>query len=162
MSAATKPQTEIVADPNLPTIRITREFDASPQQVFRAWTDPELVAQWMGPRSTTTRIDRWDCRTGGNYRYVSVHEGVEYGFYGAFHEVRPDERLVQTFTFEDMPDGVALDTTTFEAIDDGRTRITTLSVVESLEMRDGMIASGMETGVVEGYEKLDELLAGPA
>jgi uncharacterized protein YndB with AHSA1/START domain len=158
MSAATKNQTEIIADPDLPTIRIVREFDAPRQRVFRAWTDPDLVGQWMGPRSTTTRIDKWDCQTGGSYRYVSIHEGVEYAFFGAFHEVRPDERLVQTFTYEDMPDGVALETASFEELEGGRTRVTMLSLLESMEARDGMVASGMETGVVEGYEKLDHLL----
>lgn len=162
MNATVKHETEIAADPNLPTIRIVREFDAPRQRVFHAFTKPELVAQWLGPKSTTTRIDTWDCHTGGNYRYVSVHEGHEYGFYGSFHEVRPDERLVQTFTFEQVPDGVSLETATFEELDGDRTRVTMLSVVESLEMRDAIIASGMETGVVEGFEKLDEILSGSA
>jgi uncharacterized protein YndB with AHSA1/START domain len=160
MTATTRPETQIVADPALPTIRIVREFDAPRQRVFRAFTDPELAAQWLGPRSTTTRIDRWDCRTGGHYRYVSIHEGTEYAFYGSFHEVRPDDRIVQTFTYEDMPDGVSLETATFEELEGDRTRVTMLSVLESIEARDGMIASGMETGVVEGFEKLDEILAG--
>jgi uncharacterized protein YndB with AHSA1/START domain len=160
MSAATSNQTQIVADPKLPTIKIVREFDAPRGRVFHAWTDPDLVAQWLGPRSTTSRLDKWECRTGGSYRYVSVHEGVEYGFYGAFHEVRPDERIVQTFTYEDIPDGVSLETATFEDLDDGRTRVTMLSVVDSMESRDGILASGMDVGVNEGFEKLDEILAG--
>lgn len=159
MNATVKHETEIAADPDVPTIRIVREFDAPRQRVFRAFTEPELVAQWLGPRSTTTRIDTWNCHTGGNYRYVSVHEGQEYGFYGSFHEVRPDERIVQTFTFEGAPQGVALETATLDELDDDRTRVTMLSVVESLETRDTIIASGMESGVVEGFEKLDALLA---
>ena len=159
MNAKTTHETEIVANPNLPTIAIIREFDAPRARVFRAWTDPELVARWMGPRSIETRIDTWDCRTGGSYRYASVRGDEEYRFYGAFHEVRPDERLVQTFTYEDVPDGVALETATFDELEGGRTRVTMLSLVDSMEGRDGMIASGMETGVIEGFEKLDEILA---
>ena len=154
----TRHQTEIIADPNLPTIEIIREFDAPRTRVFRAWTDPKLVARWLGPRSTETRIDTWDCRTGGSYRYASVLGDEEYRFYGAFHEVRPDERLVQTFTYEEVPDGVSLETATFEDLDGGRTRVRLLSVVESMESRDSMLASGMETGVIEGFEKLDEIL----
>jgi uncharacterized protein YndB with AHSA1/START domain len=158
----TRHQTEIDADASLPTIRIVREFDAHRDRVFRAFTDADLVAQWMGPRSATMRVDRWDCQTGGRYRYASEYEGEEFGFYGSFHEVRAPERIVQTFTYEGMPEGVSLETATFEPLDGDRTRVTMLSVLESMEARDGMIASGMEVGVVEGFEKLDEILAGPA
>ena len=98
-STATREVT-IAADPKLPIIRISREFDASRDKVFRAHTDPELMVQWMGPRSTTIRIDRWDCRTGGSYRYVSTDASGEYGFFGSFHDVRSSESIVQTFTFE--------------------------------------------------------------
>jgi uncharacterized protein YndB with AHSA1/START domain len=160
MTATTKHETEIYADPALPTIRIVREFDAPRDRVFRAWTDPELVTQWMGPRSVTMHIEHWDARTGGSWRYRAGDEsGPDMGFWGCFHEVRPDERLVQTFSFEGAPDGVSLETMTFEELPDGRTRTTALSVVESLEIRDAILASGMEVGVVEGFEKLDELLA---
>jgi uncharacterized protein YndB with AHSA1/START domain len=153
-------QTTIEADPKLPTIRIIRDFDAPPDKVFRAWTDPELVAQWLGPKSTEMRLDQWDARTGGNYRYAALQDGEEVAaFYGSFHEVRPNERLVQTFTWEGMPDGVSLETMTFEDLGDGRTRTIGLSVVENLAARDGIMASGMEVGVYEGYEKLDALLA---
>ena len=102
------------------------------------------------------RIDHWDCRTGGSWRYSTADDAVS--FYGSFHEVRPEERLVQTFTFDGAPDGVSLETMTFEDLGDGRTRLTGLSVVESMEIRDQIIASGMEVGVVEGYAQLDELL----
>lgn len=156
---ATKHQTEIVASPDVPTIVITREFDAPVASVFRAWTDPELFVQWIGPRDIETRIEHWDVRTGGSWRYVSVREGFEGGFYGSFHEVRPDERLVQTFTFEGAPDGVSLETLTFEDLGDGRCRTVAVAVVESMELRDQILSSGMDVGVVEGYEKLDELLA---
>jgi uncharacterized protein YndB with AHSA1/START domain len=153
-------ETTIEADPNLPTIRIIRDFDAPPDKVFRAWIEPELVAQWLGPKSTEMRIFQWEARTGGNYRYAALQDGEEVAtFYGSFHEVRPNERLVQTFTWEGMPDGVSLETMTFEDLGDGRTRSIGLSVVESMEARDGIMASGMEVGVYEGYEKLDALLA---
>jgi uncharacterized protein YndB with AHSA1/START domain len=157
--AATR-ETTIEADPNLPTIRIIRDFDAPPDKVFRAWVDPELVVQWLGPKSTEMRIDQFDARTGGNYRYAALQDGKEVAaFYGSFHEVRPSERLVQTFTWEGMPDGVSLETMTFEDLGGGRTRTIGLSVVDNLESRDAIMASGMEVGVYEGYEKLDALLA---
>jgi uncharacterized protein YndB with AHSA1/START domain len=157
--AATR-ETTIEADPNLPTIRIVRDFDAPPEKVFRAWIEPDLVAQWLGPKSTTMRIDKWDARTGGQYRYAAVRDDEEVAaFYGSFHEVRPHERLVQTFTWEGMPDGVSLETMIFEDLGGGRTRTIGLSVVDSLEGRDAIMASGMEVGVYEGYEKLDALLA---
>lgn len=158
----TRHQTEIHADPALPTIRIVREFDAPRERVFRAWTEPELVVQWLGPRDLTMRIEHWDARTGGSYRYRHARDDLDVGFYGSFHEVRPHERLVQTFTFDGAPDGVSLETMTFEDLPGGRTRITGLSVVESFEIRDAIMASGMEVGVVEGYEKLDQLLASQA
>jgi uncharacterized protein YndB with AHSA1/START domain len=159
MSTKTR-ETAIEADPDLPTIRIVREFDAPRERVFRAWTDPELVARWMGPRDLEMRIDVWEMGTGGRYRYASVQNGeVVASFYGSFHEVRPNDRLVQTFTWEGAPDGVSLETATFEELDGGRTRVSILSVVESMEIRDQILASGMETGVNEGYEKLDEILA---
>ncbi|HLM21029.1 MAG TPA: SRPBCC family protein [Propionibacteriaceae bacterium] len=157
--AATR-ETTIEADPNLPTIRIIRDFDAPPDKVFRAWIEPELVVQWLGPKSTEMRIEQWDARTGGNYRYTALQDGEEVAaFYGSFHEVRPSERLVQTFTWEGMPDGVSLETMTFEDLGGGRTRTIGLSVVDNLKARDAIMASGMEVGVYEGYEKLDALLA---
>lgn len=153
-------EAEIIADPNIPTITITREFDATPDRVFRAWADPELVAQWLGPRSVDMKIDTWDCRTGGSYRYSAIRDGeVIAGFYGSFHEARPGERLVQTFTYDGFPDGVSLETMTFEALDGGRCRLVSLSVVDSMEGQAAIMSSGMEVGINEGYEKLDEILA---
>ena len=159
-TTTTTNETRIEADPNLPTIRIVRDFNAPRSRVFRAWTDPELVARWLGPKSTTMRIEEWNARTGGSYRYSAWRDDQELArFYGSFHEVRPDERLVQTFTFEGVPDGVSLETVTFEDLDDGRTRVTALSVVDSMEARAAVLTSGMDVGVIEGYEKLDALLA---
>ncbi|GLY87506.1 SRPBCC family protein [Actinoallomurus iriomotensis] len=148
----------IEADPRLPVIRTTRDFAATPEQLVRAHTDPVLFARWVGPDATTTRVEHWDARTGGSWRYVSVHDGTEYGFHGCFHEVRPD-RIVQTFTFDGDPDGVALETFWFEDLGDGRTRLRAQSLVDSFESRDAWLRSGMEVGVNEGYAKLDGMLA---
>ena len=160
MSTTTHHEVSITADRDLPTIEIVREFDAPPAAVFRAHVEPELVKKWLGPRRLTMDIVRWDVETGGAYRYVHRDDSGEYGFYGSFHEVRPGERIVQTFTFEGFPDGVALETMTFEDLGGGRTRLRGVSVFGSKEVRDAALASGMEVGVVEGYEQLDELLAG--
>ena len=159
MTASRTRETQIVADPDVPLVRIIREFDAPKAKVFRAHTDPELVAQWMGPRSTQNRMDQWDCRTGGSWRYVATDENGEYGFYGSFHELRPNELIVQTFTFEGMPDGVALEKLVLEDLGNGRTRLTATSLCDSFADRDAMLSSGMDVGVNEGYAKLDELLA---
>ena len=153
-------ETRIEADPNLPTIRIVREFDAPRERVYRAWTDPELVVQWLGPSDTAMVLDHWDVRTGGSWRYHAVRDGEEIArFYGSFHEIREPERLVQTFTFAGVPDGVSLETLTLTDLGDGRTRATTVGLVENLQMRDMILASGMDKGVIEGYEKLDRLLS---
>jgi uncharacterized protein YndB with AHSA1/START domain len=160
MTTSDARETEITVDPDVPLVRITREFDAPPEKVFRAHTDPDLIVQWLGPRRHEMRIDHFDCRTGGSYRYVHASDGNEYGFHGSFHEVRPSELIVQTFTFEGMPDGVALERMVFEDLGDGRTRLRSTSLVDSFEDRDAFVASGMEGGVREGYERLDELLAG--
>jgi uncharacterized protein YndB with AHSA1/START domain len=154
----TKNETAIEADPNVPVIRMTRDFAAKPEQLLRAHTDPELFAQWVGPDAISTRIEHWDARTGGSWRYVSVHEGTEFGFHGCFHEVRPS-RIVQTFTFEGEPDSVALETLWFEDLGDGRTRLHAQSLVDSFESRDAWLRSGMETGVNEGYAKLQKMIA---
>jgi uncharacterized protein YndB with AHSA1/START domain len=152
-------ETQITADPHVPLVRIVREFDAPPEKVFRAHTDPTLLARWLGPRRHEMRVDYFDCRTGGSYRYVLASEGNEFGFHGCFHEVRSSELIVQTFTFEGFPDGVALERLTLDDLGEGRSRLTATSLVDSFEGRDAFIASGMEDGVREGYERLDELLA---
>lgn len=152
----------IEADPELPVIRITRDFRATPAQIFRAHTDPELYARWVGPHELGTRIEHWEATRGGSWRFVNTRTGdqgtEEFAFYGSFHEVRPD-RIVQTFTFEGMPDSVSLETLTFEDLGDGWTRLHAQSLVDSFEAREGMLASGMEVGIQEGYESLDALVA---
>ena len=160
MTTTTNREAEITIDDETPSITIVREFDASANAVYRAHTDPELFVQWVGPDSLeTSRVDRWDCRTGGEWRYVSVRGDEEHWFRGCFHEVRPDELIVQTFTYEPWPDSVSLGRLVLEDLPDGRCRLTVTSLVDSFEARDAFVASGMEVGVQEGYRKLDALLA---
>ncbi|WP_350270162.1 SRPBCC family protein [Brevibacterium sp. CBA3109] len=141
------------------TVSITRDFAATPDKVFRAHTDPELFVKWCGPDTITSTIREWDAQTGGRWSYVSADDSGEYGFFGSFHEVRENERIVQTFAFESFPDAVSLEILTLSDLGDGRTRLSSTSIFDSLESRDGMVASGMEQGIVEGYDKLDRLLA---
>ena len=159
MSTTTHPDTEIIVDPDVPLVRIVREFDAPPEKVFRAHTDPKLVVQWLGPRDLEGEIITWDCRPGGEYRYIHRRGDDEFRFRGCFHEVRPSELIVQTFTFEGMPDHVSLEKMTLEALEGGRTRLVATSLCDSFEDRDAFVASGMEHGIVDGYERLDDLLA---
>ncbi|SHL25158.1 Uncharacterized conserved protein YndB, AHSA1/START domain [Pseudonocardia thermophila] len=151
------PEATIEADPTVPIIHIRREFAATPQQLFRAHTDPDLFVRWIGPNGTTTRLEHWDARDGGSFRYVSVLEG-EFAFRGCFHTVRPD-RIVQTFTWEGMPDEVSLETLRFEDLGNGRTLLHATSLCDSFEGRDAWLRSGMEVGVNDGYAKLDKLVA---
>ena len=149
--------TTVEADQAVPIIRISRDFAAPPERLLRAHTDPDLFARWIGPDTMRTRIDHWDARTGGSFRYVSVHGDTEYGFRGCFHEIRPD-RIVQTFTYEGDPDQVALETLRFTDLGDGRTRLHTQMLVESFATRDAWLRSGMEVGMNDGYTKLERML----
>lgn len=150
-------ETTIEADRTLPIVRVARDFTATPAQLLRAHTDPELFVRWVGPDALTTRVDRWDARTGGSWRYVSVDGDTEHWFHGCFHEIGPS-RLVQTFTYEGAPDGVALETVWFEDLGGGRTRLRSQSLVDSFDARDAILRSGMEVGVTEGYAKLERML----
>lgn len=162
-TGSTAPEALIEADPDVPTVRIVREFDAPRELVYRAHIEPDLVRQWMGPDSIGMEIDVWDIRTGGEYRYTAVRDGVEVAhFYGAVHRVDENEKIVQTFGFEEMPDAVSLETMVFVELPGGRTRLEGLSVVYDFESRAGMLASGMEVGINEGYAALDRLLASMA
>lgn len=145
---------KIEADANLPIIHITRDFNATPAQLLKAHTDPELYAKWVGPEGYETTIDYWDARSGGSFRFVNAGEG----FHGCFHEIS-ESRIVQTFTWEGMPDGVSLETMSFEDLGDGRTRLHAQSLVDSFESRDQWLQSGMEVGVNDGYANIDKLLA---
>ena len=152
-------KTVITAEPGMPLITITRDFDAPRDMVFRAHIDPELLVQWLGPRDLTTTIDRYDAHDGGTWRYVQKDaDGNEYGFHGVFHGTPSPDAIVQTFEFEGVPGHVMLATTTLEQRD-GRTLMRTVSSFQSVEDRDGMIASGMERGVRDSGDRLEELLA---
>ncbi|SDS29239.1 Uncharacterized conserved protein YndB, AHSA1/START domain [Brevibacterium sandarakinum] len=140
-------------------LSITRDFAASPDKVFRAHTDPELFVKWCGPDTITNRIREWDATTGGHWSYLASDDNGEYGFFGSFHEVRENERIVQTFTFEGFPDAVSLEILRLTDLGDGRTRLNSTSIFDSVESRDGMVASGMEHGIREGYDKLERMLA---
>jgi uncharacterized protein YndB with AHSA1/START domain len=159
MTVTTHPEAEIIVDKDVPLVRIIREFDAPAAKVYRAHVDPEIFVKWVGPDYLTSTADVWDARTGGSYRYTMVDGDRVEGFNGVFHELRENQLIVQTFSWEGMPDGVALEKAVFEDLPDGRSRLTTTSLVDSFEARDAFVASGMEVGVVEGYNKLDDLLA---
>jgi uncharacterized protein YndB with AHSA1/START domain len=158
MTRTTYNTLELVVDETLPLFRATREFDFAAADVFRAHVDPALLVQWLGPRRLSMRLDEWDCRTGGCYRSVHLDEdGSEYGFYGSFHEVIPEQRIVQTFTYAGEPQTVALEVMEFVDLAGGRSLVRQLFLVDSIEARDGFLASGMESGATESYERIDDL-----
>ena len=150
--------TKIVAPPGEPYIDMEREFAAPAELVHRAYVEPDLVTQWLGPRKYEMVLDRWDARDGGSYRFVHRDGENEYGFRGVFHSMAIDN-MVQTFEFEGAPGHVSLDSQRIEDIGDGRSRVTSRSVFLSVADRDAMVESGMGDGVEEGYNRLDELLA---
>ena len=159
MTTTTNPVT-ITAPEGLPFVDIERELDAPVAAVFAAHRDPALVKQWLGPNGYEMTIDRWDFVPQGGYRYVHTNpEGESFAFNGTFHSVRENEFAVQTFEYEGYPDVVSIESMTFEDLGDGRTRLRGHSVFPTVEARDGMVASGMETGLREGYERLDALVA---
>ena len=155
-----KNKTTVTAEPGKQDLFITREFDAPRELVFKAHTDPNLFVQWLGPRGYEMTLETFEPVSGGGYRYIHKDtNGNEYGFHGAFHEMSV-EHMVQTFEFEGYPGHVSLDSMTLEALPGDRTRITIQSVFQSVADRDGMIQNGMEKGVREGYERLDDILKG--
>lgn len=156
-----KGDTKIIAEPGKQEIFIIREFDAPRELVFKAFTDPDLYIQWLGPRELTMRLETFEPRNGGSWRYIQRdQEGNEFAFHGVNHEVLPPERIIGTFEYEGLPDTghVILETARFEALPGNRTKLTSQSVFQSLEDRDGMMQSGMEEGVNDSYKRLDELL----
>lgn len=151
--------TQITAEPGVPFIDVTREFEAPRALIFRAHTDPELLVQWLGPRQYTMVVDRYEVRDGGKWRYAHRGEdGNEYGFHGVFHGTPSPDSMVQTFEFEGAPGHVSLDSLRLEERN-GRTVVRGHSVYQSVEDRDAMIQAGMEGGMNEGYDRLDELVA---
>jgi uncharacterized protein YndB with AHSA1/START domain len=156
----TKNQTGIKAEPGKQELFITREFEAPRELVFKAFTDPDLIVRWLGPRELKMRIDKYDCRSGGAYRYTHTDPaGNDYGFHGVIHDVTSPERIIQTFEFEGLPESghVTLETARFEALPGDRTKVTIQSVFQSVADRDGMLQSGMACGVNDSHWRLDEL-----
>ena len=150
---------EITAEPGVPQIQTSREFDAPRELLFRAYTDPELLVQWLGPRRLTMVMDCHELRDGGRWRFIHRDaEGNEYGFHGVYHGTPSPDSIVRTFEFEGFPGHVALETATFEE-HSGKTVVRTNSVYQSVEDRDGHLQSGMEQGMNESVERLDELIA---
>lgn len=153
--------TTIEAPENTPFLDLTREFDATAAQVFRAYTEPKLVAQWLGPRDLEIDIEEYDARPGGRYRFV--HHGGHLGeqraaFHGVFHTVDADRLIIQTFEYEGVPDEVKLDILRIEEVE-GRARVVGHSVFPSVAARDGALAAGMSHGIQDSMERLTELLA---
>lgn len=154
---------KVTVPEGLPFIDFEREFDFPLADVFRAHKDPVLVAQWLGPRGYAVEIDHYDFRSGGSYLYRHTGpDGASYAFSGIFHTVRENDFAVQTFEFDGYPDVVSIEFMTFEELGEGRCRLLGHAVYPTQEARDGMAQSGMESGMSEGYERLEELLSGAA
>jgi uncharacterized protein YndB with AHSA1/START domain len=152
-------RTQIIAEPGVPQIVITREFDAPRDLLFRAHIDPDLLVQWLGPRRMNMTIDRFDPCDGGRWRYVHWDaDGNEYRFHGFFHGTPSPDGIVQTFEFEGAPGHVSLGTVTFTENGD-KTLLSQNAVYQSVEDRDRELQSGMEEGVNDSMDRLDDLLA---
>jgi uncharacterized protein YndB with AHSA1/START domain len=159
MNAATKPVSKTkVTTPADREIRIERIFDAPRDRVWRAFTDPELLAQWWG-RGNKLVIEKFELERGGHWRFVEHGPEGKHGFEGRFREVTPKDRVVQTFEWDGMPGYVIIETMELTDLGDGRTKILTVSLFHTTEERDGMLQSGMEEGLNQSYEALDRLLA---
>jgi uncharacterized protein YndB with AHSA1/START domain len=150
---------KLIAEPGKHEIITSREFNAPRDLVFKALTDPALVAKWWGPGSHTTTVDTMDVRMGGIWRYVQRdNDGNEYGFRGVYHQIAAPERMVYTFEWEGMPGHILLETVTLTE-QDGKTTLTDSSVFQSVEDRDGMMQSGMEQGAAESWDRFEALLS---
>lgn len=152
-------KSSMIAEPGKQEIRMSRTFDAPRDLVFKVSTDPALVPQWWGPAYLRTVVDKMDVRPGGQWRIVQHDDdGNEYAFRGVYHDVEAPARYVQTFEWEGMPGHVILETYSYDEVD-GKTTVSIQSVFQSVEDRDGMLASGMEEGSDELMERLAQLLA---
>lgn len=148
----------VIAEPGKHDITLSREFDAPRELVFRAMTDPALIAKWWGPTEVTTIVDKMEPKPGGSWRYVQRDaQGNEFAFRGVYHDLVAPERTISTFEFEGMPGHVVLETLTLEE-HNGKTRMTTLSIFQSVADRDGMVQSGMESGAAQSWDRLAEVL----
>jgi uncharacterized protein YndB with AHSA1/START domain len=152
-------ETKIQAPEGVPFIDVSREFDAPRDLVFRAFTEPELLVQWLGPAKYDMVVDTYDVRAGGSWRFINRDaDGHEWGFHGVFHGEPSPNGFVQTFEFEGAPGHVSLEKLILTETD-GRTTAHTHSVYQSVEARNAMVESGMAEGMNEGYDRLDALLS---
>ena len=148
----------VVTAPGEREVRIERIFNAPRERVWKAMTEPALIAQWWG-RGNRLDVETFELRRGGHWRFVEHSDHGDHGFEGRFREIVPPERIVQTFEWDGMPAHPAVETMTLEDLGDGRTKLVTVSMFMVADERDGMLASGMETGVNLSYEALDRVLA---
>ena len=156
-----KNQTKIIAEAGKQELFIIREFEASRELVFEAFTDQDILVQWVGPREMKLRYEKFEPKEGGSYRYIqTLPGGMEFAFHGVCHEFTAPERIIQTFEFEGLPEKghVVLETTKFETLPNSRTKLTVQSVFQSVTDRDAMVKSGMERGVVDSYDRLDDVI----
>jgi len=153
-------KTIITAEPGKQELFITREFEAPRELVFRAYTEADLYEKWVGPDDLMMTVEKMEAFDGGSYRFLHERDGHVYAFHGVYHEVLSPVRIIGTFEFDGLPEKghVIMGTTKFEELGGGRSRLVHQSVFQSVSDRDGMIASGMERGVTQGYDKLDILL----
>ena len=161
MTELTELHKTVVTIPTDLTIRTERIFDAPPEVIFEFWMDPDLLSQWLGPDRLEMTVEEYDVRPGGSYRYIhkDPETGSEYVFFGEFLEIDEPVKLVQTFNFVMEPQPPpSIDQLDLIPLENGRTRLVTLTTFETKENRDGMLQSGMEQGMNQGYAKLDALL----
>lgn len=158
--SATADKTLVLTTPSDVEVVGTRVFDAPRELVFRVYNDPTLVSRWWGPRSETLLVQEMDTRVGGAWRYLMKDSaGNEFAFFGEYREIVPPSRIARTFNYEPIgPGHEVLETVEFEELEGRRTRMTTTQLFLSVEDRDGMIQSGMESGYTETLQRLDELL----
>jgi uncharacterized protein YndB with AHSA1/START domain len=156
-----KNKTSVIAEPGKQELFIVREFDAPRSLVFKAFSDKKLLEGWLGCQQMKVKYEKFEPKAGGSYRYIStMGNGMSFGFHGVCHDFSPPERIIQTFEFEGLPETghAVLETTKFEDLPSGRTKVTVQSVFQSLADRDGMISAGMENGVVDAHNRLDEMI----
>ncbi|TJY44300.1 ATPase [Cohnella pontilimi] len=153
-------KTSVIAEQGKQEIVITRIFDAPRDLVFRTYTNPATVPDWWGPRNLKTTVDRMEVEKGGVWRYIHDDpDGNVHAHHGVYHEVAAPERIVNTYEYEGYPGSVGLVTTTFEELPGGKTKFTEVSLYPSVEVREGVLQSGMTEGAMELMDRLDELLA---
>lgn len=150
-------KTEFNLPPGLPFVIMKRRFNAPRERVFEAYTDPELIPQWWGPRRYTTLVDRMEVKKGGVWRFINRGAEGDFAFNGVYHQISAPHLLIYTFEFEGQPDNVGLIVTTFEA-EGGQTALVEKSIYPSVEGRDGMAESGMQEGAIETMDRFEEVL----